>query len=68
MNFGAMCAFEYVPVSDDAIRFDKEPTASRKLLTARVESFDCNRRGFNASNEFGEKILRGSNGSWENEQ
>ena len=68
MNFGTMCAFEYVPVSDDAIGFNEEATASRKLLAARVESFYCNRRGFNASNEFGEKILRGSIGSWEDEQ
>ena len=68
MNFGTMCTFEYVPVSDDAIGFDKEPTASRKLLSAGVESFYGNRRGFNATNEFGEKILRCSNGSWEDEQ
>ena len=56
-----MCALEDVPVSDNAIVVDEEAAASRQLLAACVESFDCNRRGFNATNEFGEKILRRSN-------
>jgi hypothetical protein len=68
VNFGAMGAFEDVTVSDDAIRFDEEAAASRKLLAAAVKSFYCNRGGLNTSNEFGEKILRGSNGGNEGEQ
>ena len=65
MNFSAVCTLEYVPVSDDAVGFDEEAATSRKLLAVRVESFDCNRGGFDAANQFGEKILRGSNWSWE---
>jgi hypothetical protein len=68
VNFGANCALENVTVRDDAIGVDEEATASRKLLAARVESLDCNRGGFDATNEFGEKILRGSIGSCEEEQ
>jgi len=58
MNFGAVCAFEYVTVSDYAIGLDEEATASRQFFTTRVESFDCYRGGFDTANEFGEKILR----------
>ena len=68
MNFSANCALENVPVRDNAIGVDEEATASRKLLAARVESLYCNRGGFNTSNEFGEKILRGSIGSCDEEQ
>ena len=57
MNLGAICAFDDVPVCDDAIRIDEEATASRKLLAACVESLDCNRGGFDATNEFGKKVL-----------
>ncbi len=57
MNLGAMCAFEDVTIRYDAIGLDKEPAASRQFLAARVESLDCNRGGFNATNEFGKDVL-----------
>ena len=57
MNFGAMRAFNDVPVGDDAIGVDEEAAASRKLFAARIKSFNRNCGWFNATNEFGKKIL-----------
>ena len=65
MNLGTIRTLENVPVGDDAIGFDEEATASRKLLTACVESFYRDGGRFNPANQFGEKILLGSNGSGE---
>ena len=58
VDFRAICAFEDVTVSDDAIGLDEETAAARKFLAPRVESLDRDCGRFNATNEFGKKILR----------
>ena len=57
MDLGAMCAFEDMTVRDDAIVLDEEPAAARQFFTARVESLDSDGGGFNATDEFGKKVL-----------
>jgi hypothetical protein len=68
MSFRTICAFKYVPVRDDAIAFDEETAAARQLFAAGVKSLyrDCG--GFNAANEFREKILRRRQGAWDDQK
>jgi hypothetical protein len=58
VNFRFIGAFEDVSIRDDTIGFVKETAAARQFLAARVESLKRDRRRLDATNEFGEKILR----------
>ncbi len=61
MNFGSDGTFDDVAIGNNAIRVDKETATSRALFAARIEGFDRNCGGLNATDEFGEEVL-GSGG------
>ena len=57
MNFGAICAVDYVTVRDDPILVDEKAATACKFLAPRVEGFDCYCGRFDPTDEIREFIL-----------
>ena len=58
MHFGAVGAFDHVPVRYHPIDVDEKAAAARQLFAARIEGFDRHGGRFDATNQFGKLILR----------
>ena len=57
MHFGAISAFDHMPVCDHAIHIDEKAAPARKFFTSGIEGFNCYRGRFDPADQFWKLIL-----------